>query len=107
MSKHTPGPWVLGHNLIDWTRELSVHESEGAGGWCVANCDMRVRPWRENAANARLIAAAPAMYARLEAAEQTIRNIVNSTWLDADAAEILRNEAENIRREIAKAREES
>lgn len=61
---HTPGPWILGHQLAYPDLRLSVHQQDG---WTIALCDMRVRPTEENEANARLIAAAPQLLEALEA----------------------------------------
>lgn len=54
MSKHTPGPWEVGagHEV----RQVQT-------GNTLAYCEMERLPW---AANARLIAAAPAMLAVLQ-----------------------------------------
>lgn len=61
MSKHTPGPWTYDE---DASEILSGSE---ASGWIwIADVAQSV-PSGETQANARLIAAAPRMYARIEA----------------------------------------
>lgn len=64
MSKHTPGPWVVaGPNLIDQA-DAGVW---GSGEFGFVICDMQRDGYEdaEQEANAKLIAAAPAMYSLL------------------------------------------
>lgn len=63
MSEHTPGPWtVVVSGLAVW----SISKPPGQNG-VIALCDSVARPYAENKANARLIAAAPELLAALEA----------------------------------------
>ncbi len=64
--KFTPGPWVTDKSLPE-----GVYSSDATGS-IVARVggrgfELAYRPTEERAANARLIAAAPKMYAALEA----------------------------------------
>lgn len=63
MSKHTPGPWFLRpRDSADSLYDIANKLPDG-GMWHVASCN-RLRD--EVEANARLIAAAPTMYAYVE-----------------------------------------
>jgi hypothetical protein len=71
MSKHTPGPWIgagpsFGDPLPRYTTSIVTewgHEDEG----CIDICELPFHHYDdENEANARLIAAAPALLEALE-----------------------------------------
>jgi len=77
MSKHTPGPWLADNFLCDGDHALriampDVRTMPGATiavaqhNWSDAEFGERRISWKEAEANARLIAAAPAMLAALE-----------------------------------------
>ena len=72
MSGHTPGPWVLDPRGFGAVR-TAAHEAgrQYANGWGLPQVALAVglpehRPEGEQQANARLIAAAPALLAALE-----------------------------------------
>lgn len=71
MSKHTPGPWIV-------RNRDSVYAKSGR---FVADCELTPYtarpkpPIGEDAANATLIAAAPAMYEALSMAQATIERL--------------------------------
>jgi hypothetical protein len=71
--KHTPGPWTLAHN---WRGKMAIcgprfaYDPEGHSISSLTVdriCNVPHRPDRAGAANARLIAQAPAMYEALKA----------------------------------------
>ena len=63
----TPGPWIIGHVLIEPTLHRSVHDADG---WMLANCDLRNRPAEQTESNVAFIAHAredvPALLAEVE-----------------------------------------
>lgn len=81
MSTFTPGPWQIKRLLLNPDEVVAVGDADG---WFVADCQTTARPVEEIAANARLIAQAPAMLDALvelwEAGEWV--------WNEADEATI-------------------
>jgi hypothetical protein len=76
MSKHTPGPWILGHNMVDPTLKVtSVHKGGDEPNWCICTLS-RAFPNEETLANAKLIAAAPELLVACRA------------WMDAIASDM-------------------
>ena len=104
---HTPGPWSAREKFravfAEWSEAHHVFERQVA-----YLPPYGYRPFSsysndpEMIANARLIAAAPKMLKGLERAEQTIRNIA-AQLPEGDLQQIARNEAANLRDDIAKA----
>lgn len=74
-SPHTPGPWHIG--VRQPNSDKFVY---GAQGTEVANCDMLTNLPDENLANARLIAASPAMAKVLAAFVQRLDCQGNADW---------------------------
>jgi hypothetical protein len=73
MSKHTPGPWTLGHN---WRGKMAIcgpkfnHDPDGESIASLSVdriCNVPYRADQQGPANAHLIAAAPEMYVALRA----------------------------------------
>ena len=97
---HTPGPWfVVGRPGYEALEIHAPHRRVAKSLYHMGSEDT------EADANARLIAVAPEMFGRLEAAEQTLRNLAHG-FLDGEANTIAHNEAANIRAIIAKAKGE-
>lgn len=72
-TKHTPAPWFIfgnGHCVGGPAPDAS-HTTAG-----VAMCGMQLRSDEENAANARLIAAAPSLLAALKKCRDTLYTAV-------------------------------
>lgn len=69
MAQHTPGPWLVFDNMHCVGGPVGPLGAPTAGGTTagVALCSMRHRTPEEQQANARLIAAAPALLASLKA----------------------------------------
>lgn len=67
MSEHTKGPWFLINDVCVGGPIEPGWEEAGCG---IAHCGMRARTLEEAKANARLIAAAPAMLAALQQIER-------------------------------------
>lgn len=67
--KHTPGPWEIAPGSeyrVMWASRTPEGEIADCGVICDTASNLKTRT-RENAANARLIAAAPEMYDALKA----------------------------------------
>jgi hypothetical protein len=93
--KHTPGPWVTGH--ADGKTPMRVYSQAGT---LIADCDGG-SPSDVKMANARLIAASPAMYeAGNKLAAWAARAV--ERWESGDLAEAVRN-LDYARREWIKA----
>jgi hypothetical protein len=82
---HTPGPWVVGSNVTAGNKlegcSIFAEKIKDQIGWMRFDLD------EENHANARLIAAAPAMYQLLVRVSQF--NGYDSLSLAMDAREVL------------------
>jgi len=81
MTEHTPGPWMLDDGLV--YVPLAAPDRHGATIYAIATIE------ESNEANARLIAAAPAMLAALEgltATARTFRNVPaeDQEWTSID-----------------------
>lgn len=87
--KHTPGPWfVFGNGHCVGGPCERPGEAEQTGG--IAMCGMRLRSPEEAAANARLIAAAPALLAACKLAMKFIEiGNVEGAWDRSSAGESL------------------
>ena len=73
MSNHTPGPWIIGTDPR-YPSEPCVDAVVEGVVWHVALCHMGLGPYDNSAeANARLIAAAPDLYACLKDALPMLR----------------------------------
>ena len=99
--KHTPGLWEASPLQGPYPICIVEHENDQLTWFVNASGPIREDP----EGDARLIAAAPLMLRRLEAAEQTLRNLAFG-FLDAEANTIAHNEAANIRAIISRARGE-
>lgn len=74
MSNHTPGPWIIGTDPR-YPSEPCVDAVVEGVVWHVALCHMGLGPYDNSAeANARLIAAAPDLYAALKEALPVLRS---------------------------------
>jgi hypothetical protein len=89
--KHTPGPWFIfgnrhcvGGPFVPGPGDDPDQLTAG-----IAMCGMRLRTADECAANARLIAAAPAMLAALEAALPILHAYIPPDQFDGNAARAL------------------
>jgi len=107
---HTPGPWQIASRYQDMNFLMVYAPGTGPSVAKVYFHDVYLvmsDSWKDDsgAANARLIAAAPAMYAELVSAEQTLRNLANG-WLTGDARAIAQNQALRILALTAKAKGE-
>ena len=73
MSKHTPGPWIIGTDPR-YPSEPCIDAIVDGVVWHVALCHMGLGPDDTSAeANARLIACAPELYAALKQALPLLR----------------------------------
>lgn len=99
-AKHTPGPWTAVGNVV-------VH-AQGVGPRYLADCNSVDVPRPQQAANARLIAAAPDL---LEACKQSLSSAqymvrtLNGSKIGKDQQRVLawRTEARILKKLIAKA----
>jgi len=113
MSKHTPGPWLADNFLCDGDHALriampNVRTMPGATiaiaqhNWSDAEFGERRISWKEAEANARLIAAAPAMLEALESAECAVEQLCHGQ----DTANQCWVTLAEVRAAVAAAREE-
>jgi hypothetical protein len=73
MSNHTPGPWIIGTDPR-YPSEPCIDAVVDGVVWHIALCHMGLGPDDTSAeANARLIAAAPELYAALKEALPSLR----------------------------------
>lgn len=114
-AKHTPGPWRLLHDFPTAKNPGCRCAQVWADGWPVAFCDTRQdgEGYDSDAqmANARLIAAAPDLYAALDAAQRLCKEALPKfNWagsaLDANAIRLLNDVPLAINAALAKARGE-
>lgn len=75
--KFSPGPWTIGspNCRLDGVRERGVH----AGDYVIADLNADAGPEAQQAADARLIAAAPELYAALRV---MVDKAVRQNWND-------------------------
>lgn len=68
-AKHTPGPWAVGREVAIDYRPYHIVGADGGSlvAWCAGGGPKRAVVGPEELANARLIAAAPDLYAALKA----------------------------------------
>lgn len=82
--QHTPGPW---HKINDVCVGGPIERGWEEAGSGIAHCGMRARTQEEAAANATLIAAAPDLYAALDAfVGMSSDDDINAILDDAKAA---------------------
>lgn len=110
MSMHTPGPWIASSEGFGWANIDAPNE--GSSWHQLAKVAVKIdrKPSEEGMANARLIAAAPDLFAKLEACEKHLENLYGNT---ADGDEPNREDEEGwillceVRAVIGKAKGES
>lgn len=97
MSEHTPGPWMMG----DLAKGGCCEILPITGDRHLAICDVwsHEKPFEEQSANARLIAAAPDLLSELLKAEA----YVELQTSDPRNAKLARQDLKSIRAAIAKA----
>lgn len=81
MSQHTPGPWIAQQDLRSYKNNGIITNGPYAWGIYATTriaCLEEIFSDDEQAANARLIAAAPKLLVALELAEETLRHMVRS-----------------------------
>ena len=88
--KHTPGPWVVNDNDTGMTDDGTIINLHGT----VIVSSVYGQTTEIAAANAALIAAAPAMYEALQEARDYIRQLVDSK--EDEAIDNLTNNGEDV-----------
>lgn len=102
---HTPGPWEVCGQFV---RTPFRHGEPGAAGLMIADVRFGIWPPAQHEANARLIAAAPALLEALKAADEALTQF---TAFESDARHIMGNtnfaivqaRREQVRAALAKA----
>lgn len=76
---HTPGPWEVCGQFV---RTSFRHGEPGAAGLMIADVRFGIWPPAQHEANARLIAAAPALLEALKLAREICEDAEKDTYMD-------------------------
>jgi hypothetical protein len=101
-TQHTPGPWRFNENPTH--ADLTIWGSEGTA--VVTDLGDRLTTYKQNCANARLIAAAPELLAALKSIESELSDLLFQRTLDSTLPEFyaVRDARNAARQAIAKAK---